>query len=163
MQQAFEGIYSNMAWFFRGPLAGWTRLNSLGSEPSDKISGQIAVRLQTPGDQRDALTAGIFIPTDLDEGLGRLENAFNLVSQSAPILRRISEAVRAGRITKGTLRQLIPKSAEAGIITRQEAALLRKAEEARDDAIQVDSFTHDEYMNRGQGSLKGHAEAVAAA
>ena len=162
MQQAFEGIYSNMAWFFRGPLAGWTRLNSLGSEPSDKISAQIAVRLQMPGHQRDALSAGIFIPTDLDEGLGRLENAFNLVSQSAPILRRMSEALRAGRIPHVPLSRLYQKAIEAGVINREEAALLRDAEGARDDAIQVDSFTHDEYMNRGQGSLKGHAEAVAA-
>lgn len=33
-----------------------------------------------------------------------------------------------------------------GIISDEEAELIRKAEDARNDAIQVDDFTLDEYM-----------------
>ena len=36
-----------------------------------------------------------------------------------------------------------------GVITAAEAAVIRSAEEVRNDAIQVDDFSQDEYLGKG--------------
>ncbi|HEX6900685.1 MAG TPA: acyl-CoA dehydrogenase [Thermoanaerobaculia bacterium] len=115
VQEAFEGLYRNfegpLAFWMRGPAAFWARVNPLGAAPSDREGGRLAAILQTPGEQRDRLTADLYLPADPDEAVGRLERAFLLVSRSLT-----------------------------------EPELAREAAEARLDAIQVDSFTLDEYL-----------------
>ena len=41
---------------------------------------------------------------------------------------------------------MVAQAVEKGVVTAEEADLLRRAEEARTDVIQVDSFTLEEYM-----------------
>ena len=62
----------------------------------------------------------------------------------------IYKAVKAGQLPKDRPAKLVMKAAEAGIITGDEAALIQKAEAARWDAIQVDSFTQEEYETHYQ-------------
>jgi acyl-CoA dehydrogenase len=150
IQQAFEGIFSNLpvpvlGRLFRGPVAWWWRLNSIGSLPSDQLGSQIARSLQTPGQQRDRLTADIYIPSALDETLGRLEAAFLLSSQAEPILKTIKAASRAGMPQQRPDR-LIAAALEAGVISKEQAELIRQAECDRHDAVQVDAFTVEEYQ-----------------
>jgi acyl-CoA dehydrogenase len=145
IQTAFEGIYAN----FGGPLA-WLlrlrvpsiRLNPVGAPPSDRLGAEAADVLRRPGPQRDRLTAGIFVPVDQDEPLARLERAFLLVRDAAPILHRIARS----RFSSGA-----PDDAlEAGIVTPDEAEVLRAAAAARTEALQVDSFSLEEYLGLGQ-------------
>ena len=122
IQTAFEGICRN----FEGPLgplvrtfgARLVRLAPLGHPPSDRLGGQAAVTLRAPGAQRDRLTADLFLPSDPEEALGRLERAFELVA-----------------------------AAEA---SPGDAEKVRAAAAARADAIQVDSFSLEEYLGLGQ-------------
>ncbi|HSG39790.1 MAG TPA: acyl-CoA dehydrogenase domain-containing protein, partial [Thermoanaerobaculia bacterium] len=115
IQEAFEGLYRNfegpLAFWMRGPAAFWARLNPIGAAPSDREGGRLAAILQTPGEQRDRLTADLHLTTDPDEAVGRLERAFVLVGRS-----------------------------------QADPDLAREAAEACLDAIQVDSFTLDEYL-----------------
>ncbi len=150
IQQAFDGLYQNMGFPFRGPIALWSRMNVLSRMPSDEIGAQVARILQTPGAQRDALTRGIFIPGDVNEALGRLENAFELVSRADVIMKKIYGAVKAGTLQKDKPQKLVAKAVETGLITTEEAQLLAKAQAAREDAIQVDAFTQEEYMATAQ-------------
>ena len=151
IQQAFEGIFGNMpvpligAWL-RGPVAGWWRLNPIGAMPTDELGGEIARIMQIPSEQRDRLTEGIYIPTHPDEALGRLETAFNLSFQAEPILKKIKAASRAGQLPNGRPERLVMEALEATVITREEVELIGQAEAARNDAIQVDSFTLKEYQ-----------------
>lgn len=147
IQQAFDGLYDNMPWPFK-VVGFWSRLNPIGTLPSDRLGHRVARALQEPGEQRDRITEGTFIPTDVTDALGRLENAFTLVVQADPIARKVLKAVRKGELPKDRLDLLVPKAVEAGILTAEEADILKRAEEARTDVIQVDSFTQDEYMNR---------------
>lgn len=115
IQEAFAGLYRNfegpLAFWMRGPGAFWARLNPLGAEPSDREGSRVAAILQASGEQRDRLTAGLHLPADPKEVVGRLERAFLLVSRS-----------------------------------RTEPALAREAEKARREALEVDSFTLEEYL-----------------
>jgi acyl-CoA dehydrogenase len=151
IQQAFEGIFSNLdvpllGILFRYPILSWWQLNPIGTPPSDRLGHQVAQILQTPGQQRDRLTAGIFIPTDPEQALGRIEHALELVHQAEPIARKIKTAKQSGQLPSGSPDQLIEFAYRTGIITEAEKLLIQQAERDRIDAIQVDAFTFDDYQ-----------------
>ena len=50
-------------------------------------------------------------------------------------------------IAKKAIAFVLDDAVQLNIITAQEAEQIRSAEEARLDAIQVDAFTNDEYLN----------------
>jgi acyl-CoA dehydrogenase len=145
IQQALEGIVSNLPipTALRSVKLAWVRVNSLGSFPSDQLGHQVVQVFQTPGEVRDRLTSGIYLPEHSDEQLGLLEQAFSAVSQSEAIAKTVKSAVRAGKVKPD---QLIESALSAGIISDTEASQLREAETLRQEAIQVDSFTTEEYF-----------------
>lgn len=152
IQQALEGILDNLPLpaIARMPLLGWCRLNAIANLPTDAIGAQVAKSLQTFGCDRDRLTAGIYIPTDSNQALGRLENAFSLSTSAEVVFQKLKSAMRSGELPNvkldRNLDQAIATALSAKIISETEANLLRSAELARNDAIQVDAFTLDEYM-----------------
>jgi acyl-CoA dehydrogenase len=150
IQQAFDGIYGNFSVpglksILGGPVQLWSRLNPIGSKPSDYLGHKVAQAMQVPGPQRERHTAGIFVSDDPTDALGRLEHALTLHHQAEPVQRRIKDAVKAGTLPRTAPAKLVGLAVEKGIITASEADLVRKAEEARYDAIQVDAFTLEEY------------------
>jgi acyl-CoA dehydrogenase len=148
MQKGFEGILCNLPVPVLGSLvAGWWRLNPIGTLPNDKLGSEIARSLQTPGQQRDRLTAGIYIPVSADEALGRWEHALLLSWQVEPILKTIKAASHEGKLPQQKPETLIIEALLAGVISREEVELIGEASSARNDAIQVDSFTLEEYMH----------------
>ncbi|GAB5407931.1 MAG: acyl-CoA dehydrogenase [Balneolaceae bacterium] len=151
IQQAFEGILKEikvpgLTWAFR--LAGvWSRLNPIGTYPSDDLGHKVASAMQTVGEQRDRITSGTYIPKDPSEAIGRYENALNLITEAGSVYKKMYVAMKKQELPKATMENLITPALENGIITQEEADLARKAEDARYDAIQVDEFTLEEYMN----------------
>ncbi|MGH2414470.1 MAG: DUF1974 domain-containing protein, partial [Microcystaceae cyanobacterium] len=145
IQQAFEGIFSNLpvpllGSVLRAPIAGWWRLNPIGTMPCDRLGSQIAHSIQTPGNQRDRLTEGIYSPSTASESLADLERAFLLASQTELILQKIKTASRMGKLPQDKPERLIEAALKVGVITEQEAELTREAEFARYEATQVDAF-----------------------
>lgn len=151
IQQSFEGILKEiqvpgLSWAFR--LAGvWSRFNTMGTYPSDKLGYQVASAMQTIGEQRDRMTDGIYVPKDPEEAVGRYENALNLISEAAPVYKKLYIAMKKRELPKDSLEHLIDPALEKGVITKEEAELANKAEAARNDAVQVDEFSLDEYMS----------------
>ncbi|BAY24327.1 acyl-coenzyme A dehydrogenase [Calothrix sp. NIES-2100] len=151
MQLAFEGIFQNLFVPVLGNfLTWWWRLNPIGSLPDDKLGAEVAHKLQTPGEIRDRLTAGIHIPRSSNEALGRLEKAFTLLSQAEPIIKTIKNASHAGKLPHLKPDELISAALKAGVISEKDVELICEAEFARNDAIQVDSFSLEEYMQGSQ-------------
>ena len=148
MQQALEGILSNLPipTIARSPLLSLARLNPLGNLPSDQLGAQVAQALQTVGKRRDRLTVGIYVPTHPDETLGRLEQALMLSDLAENLVKTVMQASRAGQLPHGTLEELVEAAFKANLITEADAGLIRAAESARLEAIQVDSFTAQEYQ-----------------
>jgi acyl-CoA dehydrogenase len=135
------------------------RLAPVGEPPSDRLGSRVAATLRAPGAQRDRLTSDLFVPGDPGEALGRLERAFVLVSEAAPLTERIVQASRAGRLPRKPPEELLDEAAVLGIISPAEAERVRQAVAARADAIQVDSFSLDEYL--GIATAPERPEAVA--
>jgi acyl-CoA dehydrogenase len=158
MQDAFDGLFQNihvpgLSWLFRGPIAFWSRLNTLGVLPSDRLGGKLARLIQTPGQQRDRLTDGIYLPVGRDQALGRLEYAFALSREADEVSHKIKTAVRARRLQKDRPDRLLEQALAGGIVSEAEAHILREAEAAREDYIQVDSFPNDLYLRHFSPSI----------
>ena len=92
-----------------------------------------------PGEARDRLTAGIYVPTADSEPLAQLEQALECAIACEVIENKLRDAVKAGHLTG----QNDAKATEAlahGIITSEEAALLEKMNVLRRRVIMVDDF-----------------------
>lgn len=152
IQEAFEGIYGNfdapgIGWLFRGPLSVWARLNPIGTGPKDKDGQRVARIMQKPGTLRDRLTNGLYLPKDPEQAIGRLERAFLACTAADEVLAKVKQAIREKKLPRRKPMSLLTEAQEQGIITGEEVALVAHAEELREDAIQVDSFTEEEYLS----------------
>lgn len=165
IQAAFDGILQNLPLpvlgaLLRGPVALWHRLNPIGTPPSDELGHQVSQLLQTPGAARDRLATGMYIPTSSEEALGRLEQAFHLSVLAEPVVKQIKQAMQDGKLPPGKPEKLTALALEMGVIEGNQAELVEQAIAARDDAIQVDSFSLEEYR---QGAVASELrEAIAA-
>ncbi|MBK8013780.1 MAG: acyl-CoA dehydrogenase [Deltaproteobacteria bacterium] len=168
IQNAFEGLLQNfgtglLGWFFRGPVAMVLRVNRFGRPPADSVGQAVAQALQSPSKLRDRLTSGLYVPTDEAESLGRLEHALVLAVKAEGVLHKIKQAIRSGKLPRRNPAQLLDQAEADAIITSDERSIVREAEEARNDAIQVDDFTLAEYMemsaHRARGGLPDDALA----
>ena len=139
IQDAFDGLFANLqvpgaTWLFRGPLAAWSRFNRISDEPSDRTGGRVAALMQVPGEQRDRLFGGVFVPTDPDDGRRplRARDGAGLPGrgrrEQGQGRRQGQAAARAPTRPRSSARPSRP-----GILTADEAALLTRAEDARAD------------------------------
>ncbi len=150
IQKGFDGIFANfdvplLGFLFRGPIGFWARVNSLGHGPGDRLGHKVAQAIQRPGEFRDSLTAGIITPTDPNDHMVQMENAFRLAHESAAVLGKISKAVKEKRLPKKRANLLVKDAQAAGIITAEEAKKLDDANKAREEVIQVDSFSLEDF------------------
>ena len=150
IQQAFDGLYQNM---FGGilkililPIAFFSKLNAFLCPASDRLEHDLVKQAVKTGEFRDRLTAGIYIPKEKDEALGRLENAMMLFENSKTVMDKIKKAIKAGQIVNSDHTQkLITEALNKNIINKSEADLITEAEAAVYDAIQVDEYNLENY------------------
>jgi acyl-CoA dehydrogenase len=102
--------------------------------PEDRLGGQVTALLTEPGPARDRLTAGIYLPNDPHDRLGRLEAALSAVIAAEPVEKRL----RSGG-------QSPDEAVRAGVISRADAELVRAAEALRREALMVDEFSPEEW------------------
>lgn len=148
-QIAIEGLYQNL---FSGafkklfcPIKIWSRTNPFFFPSSDLVSHKITKAVTKSGALRDGITEGIFIPKSNKEGLGRVEQAFQLQEKSLPISDKIKQAIKEGKLPNKPIESLIEQAFEAGIINLEEKHLLLDVKIAVLDAIQVDEYSLEEY------------------
>jgi acyl-CoA dehydrogenase len=113
--------------------------------PSDALGTQVARALLEDREERLRLTRDIYVPPPHEPGLGRLEAALDRVVDALAVEAKIRDAVRAGRIDRAPGDTLVELAREAGVITEEDCRRIRAADEARDEAIQVDAFDPSEY------------------
>jgi acyl-CoA dehydrogenase len=99
---------------------------------------------------RDRLTAGIFIPEDLSEPLGRIEDALPKVIAAEAVEKKLRTAQRKQTLVVGDESRLMAAAVAAGIITAQEAETLEQANAARSEVIRVDDFPADYWLKGGE-------------
>jgi acyl-CoA dehydrogenase len=78
-------------------------------------------------------------------GVARLERAMRAAVAAEPYERILRNAIRSREVPGGPVAESVSAAVAAKLLTPDEAGILLEAEELRDDAIQVDDFTLEEY------------------
>lgn len=150
IQKSFDGIFDNLkvpglVWFFKGWLGAWSRINSIGSQASDGLGSRVVKGVLTNSALRDRHTEGIYIPTDRNQQMGRLDYAMKVVQQAEAAEKKIRDAIKSKQLPKQKVNTLLDQAKAAGIITAAEYDLMKTSGEIRYDAILVDDFSQAEY------------------
>ncbi|MCM0607001.1 MAG: acyl-CoA dehydrogenase [Xanthomonadaceae bacterium] len=153
IQVALDGLFASVeipliGFIFTGPIRWLHALNPIGRPTSDALELKISQLIQTPGAQRDRITGRIFIPKNKDEYFRKLEDAFQLNYTCLGTEKKVKSAVRSGKLKKKPMKELLADALSSGVITKQEFDDLARIEEIRNDVIQVDSFSQEEYVKR---------------
>ncbi len=144
-QQAFDEFLLNFPSNI--VMRSWMRLIifPLGKRcqpPSDALSHEVARLILLPGETRDRLTAGIYLPTDENEPLAQLKQALTCAIDCAPIEAKLRQAIKEKTLIAHEDEQ-ISQALTQGILTADEAALLEKMKILRRRVIMVDDFPPD--------------------
>jgi acyl-CoA dehydrogenase len=108
--------------------------------PSDALDHRVARLILEPGASRDRLTAGIFQSRDPSLAVGRIELALAAATRADEVRRVLRAAVRQGRLADRDGPTRLRDAVAARLITPDDAAAVREAEQLRDAVIEVDSF-----------------------
>jgi acyl-CoA dehydrogenase len=148
IQAALVGVLDHLpnrpaAWLLRGvvfPLGARLR------PPGDALGAAVARELLEDRDARRHLTRDVHVPDAEEPGLGRLEAALDRAVDALAVEAKIRDAVRAGRLDRAPGAELADRALAAGEITSEERERIRLADEARDEAIQVDAWGAGEFL-----------------
>ena len=110
----------------------------------------------TPGEVRDRLTRFIYISQNPNDPTGLLEVAFAKAVAAEVPEKKLDRAVRAGQVRRVHGTDWIGDAAKLGVITDEEATLLREVEDLTARVIAVDHFDPAEvrphYMTPGHNA-----------
>ncbi|MGY6275536.1 acyl-CoA dehydrogenase [Methylomonas sp. MgM2] len=112
--------------------------------PRDALIGKLAQALTGDNPTRERLTAGIYINVKPDDASGRIEAAFKAVLDAAPVEAKIRKARKQAGLPRRTMTEVLDEAVQSGLIDGSEAALIKQAEQARENAIRVDYFTAEQ-------------------
>ncbi|MCC5812634.1 MAG: acyl-CoA dehydrogenase [Ectothiorhodospiraceae bacterium] len=168
VQKAFEAIHANfdaplVGWWLRKPAAFFLRINPLSQGPGDKLIAPTAAAIQSLSEQYQRIVRGQATPVEGRPGAGRLLKAFRLHSEVQPVIAKIVKAQESRDLPRGLPYEQVALALEKGVIADTEAQLLRQANQAALEAIEVDVFTPDEYFGTATKPAHGGAATAAAA
>jgi acyl-CoA dehydrogenase len=141
IQESLKGVTSNF------PVPGVGRfirsiifpLGSSYEPPPDDVGKAIAQILLSENESRNRLVSGVYI-SDEDDACGRVHRAFSLVLKSARAENAVQNALKQP-VSLGNYTELVQKAVETGVITEEQATMVRLAQEASRSVIEVDDFT----------------------
>lgn len=111
---------------------------------TDRENYKLAREVLNPSAQRDRFTLGVYRSDDPNDVTGVLEDALGKVVRVADIEHKFIRALKKGRIMRRQDRDAIADAVAEGILSEEEAKLLRIADEATDNVVGVDDFAFDE-------------------
>lgn len=119
--------------------------------PSDLTCHRVARILMTPSPMRDRLLDGCYVSEDPADATGLLNHSLGQVLLADPIEQRLAKALRSGELDHDSDADELAIAAESGVISPEEAKLVREAREARRAVIEVDDFSQEEMRPRQAG------------
>ncbi len=146
-QEQLHGVLRNfpvrpMAWLMR--LCIFPRGLTYFA-PGDRLGRAVAGLVQTAGESRDRVTAGIYREQRRSNPLGQLQQVLELAPQAELIEKKLRvDGVRTGLISALDLPGQIDQGLALGILTAVEAATLRIYDELVMDIVNVDEFEPDQ-------------------
>jgi hypothetical protein len=143
---SLEAVYRN----FPNKVAGMGLkavvfpLGNRFKQPTDKLTLKIAKLMMIPGAQRDRLTNLCYVGEKEEDAVGIMERAFIAMYGVKDIEKKITDAIKAGKISKkAALADKLDTALSMKILTQSEVEQVKAADKLRYKAIQVDHFSHD--------------------
>ena len=93
-----------------------------------------------PGGARDRLTSGMYIPDDEQDAVGALEAALASTLACEPLIAKLEEARKAGKLKSRDELLRISEARDTGIIDAEQALQLERDYALRRKVIMVDDF-----------------------
>ena len=112
-------------------------------KPKDSLAKTVVRAVLEPGEVRDRLTRYIFVSHDEHDQTGLLEVAMKKVVEAEEADRKLERAVRAGTVSRYLGNDWIKEAQDKGILSGDEADLLRYTERLVARVIAVDDFDAD--------------------
>ena len=139
LKEFFENLPNRpIAWLLRiivFPFGGRYRL------PDDDLEHELVQAMFSDNALRDRITMPMYIGKNTDDPAFLLEDAFQQVLATAKTRSAIREAVRSGEIAgELSIDQPAKAAVKLELCSKSEAKALVSAEQARNQAIQVDDF-----------------------
>lgn len=113
-------------------------------KPADKLDHQVARIMMTPCEARNRLGKHLYLTVEPGNQLGRVEQALLDVLAAEPLFDKVSKA-SGKRLPFFRLNEVAELGLSLGVINKQEAEVLARAEESRLFVINVDDFA-PEYL-----------------
>ncbi|MBB4052668.1 acyl-CoA dehydrogenase [Devosia subaequoris] len=145
LEARFAEVFNN----FPNPVFAWAMrilcfpLGRHAKPAADTVNYRFVRSVLRPGAFRDRLTTGVYISMDPNDVTGVLEDAFIKVTEAEEIEARFIKAARRGVIERRLDRDAIADAIEAGVLSDNEAGIMRAADEATNRAVHVDDFEMD--------------------
>jgi acyl-CoA dehydrogenase len=158
-QEAIDGILSNFPVKSVARLLRWT-IFPLGMSfrpPLDARNRESAQILLAPGEARDRLSEGVYLPKGETDPAAVLEAAFLASIACEPVDEKLRKAVKKRKITPQPGVELGSIAREKQIISAEELALWQRKEALRRNVIKVNDFPQD--FGRAETALKLAQEA----
>jgi acyl-CoA dehydrogenase len=109
-------------------------------KPRDELAKAVVQAVLEPGEVRDRLTRFAFVSHDENDPTGLLEVAMKKVAESEAADRKLERAIRAGTVKRYLGNDWLKEAGEKGVLSRDEADLLRYTERLVGRVIAVDDF-----------------------
>jgi len=159
-QQALDGVLNNLpnrplAWLLRRFVFPWGRVFA---PPPDWLVHQVAANVMEPAANL-RISHGIYRPSDSDEPLAVLADAWHAALLSEPVERKLEQAIREQRLTvvMGDLQAVLIQALASGVIAEDEYQLVCHSAAARARVIAVDVFS-DGHLNRPMHQEVNHEQ-----
>ena len=140
IQQSLKGVLYNFPIPGIGRLVKWIifPFGAAYDPPSDQVGKAVARLLLAQNESRDRLVSGVYI-SDENDASGRVHRAFDLVLKSANAENAVRNALNEP-LTLANYQELVQRAVESGVITEEQATMVRLAQEASRAVIEVDDF-----------------------
>jgi acyl-CoA dehydrogenase len=160
IQESLRGVFQNFPLPGVGSLVKWIvfPLGMPYRQPSDHTGKAVARLLLSENDSRDRLTEGVYL-SDSDDASGKVHRAFHLVLASANAENAVRNALKE-HVNYHNYKKLVQRAVESGVISEEQATLVRLAQEACRAVIEVDDFPRSEVESSGDGALRVATNSV---
>ncbi|HEX7029897.1 MAG TPA: acyl-CoA dehydrogenase [Gammaproteobacteria bacterium] len=145
-QEALEDILANFPVTWMAPLLKRVVLpfGRPYRRPNDRLGHKVAKVLLEPSEARDRLTRGAYWNRDPNDPIGRMEVALDKVLAAEPVEAKLQKALGV-KLGAANYEEAVARGVSEGVISAEEANLLREGAAATLEAILTDEFTPEEY------------------
>ena len=146
IQAAFDAFFDNLPNRLAGRILRFVvfPLGRPYRAPADALGAEVATLMMEPGGVRDRITGDSYwAADDPDDVTGRMEVAFDTLVQAEPVYDILQQAIARGAAVGFTFEEQLASAERAGIVDADAAALLRRYELLRREAIRTDAFPRE--------------------